>query len=69
MGEILKESEIYIAQFEWNCRIWTEGLYSSLEEARKRLEELKAANEKNNTTPGFRIVKETIKQEVVYNEL
>lgn len=68
MGEILKETEIYIVQFEWNCRIWTEGLYSSPEEARKRLEELKAANKEDNTTTGFRIVKETIKQEVVYED-
>lgn len=69
MGEILQDSEQYILQWwdEFYGR-WRENRASSLRMAKVAIKSIKALYEMDGLKIKYRIVKETTKQEVVYNE-
>jgi hypothetical protein len=66
MGEILQDSEQYILQW-WDefYDMWQDDKCSSLEEAKQNMARMKAFD-KDKTK--YRIIKETTKQEVIYDE-
>lgn len=70
VGEILQDSESYILLW-WDkyYERWQTTHKKSYKEAISRLNEWKKLDKKNGDITRFRIVKETTKQEVVYDEL
>lgn len=69
MGEILQDSEEYILQW-WDeyYDMWQDNRCYSLEEAKRDMARMKAFDKKDGVELKYRIIKETTKQEVVYND-
>jgi hypothetical protein len=69
MGEILQDSESYILQW-WDVDYdrWKGNRYYSLKMAKRAMKEMKALDKADGEELKYRIVKETTKQEVVYDE-
>lgn len=69
MGRILQDSKQYILQW-WDefYDMWQDDRCSSLKEAKQDMAMMKAFNKEDGVRKKYRIVKETIKQEVVYDE-
>lgn len=69
MGEVLQDSKQYILQW-WDryYDIWQDDKCSSLKEAIQDMAKMKAFDKKDGVKTKYRIIKETIKQEVVYND-
>jgi hypothetical protein len=69
MGKIIQETEKYILLW-YNTDVdrWISVFSDSYNEAVKKMAELKRSNERHKQSFKYRIVKETTKQEVVYDE-
>lgn len=70
MGEMLQDSEEYILQwYDTDLDKWGSSKCITYEDAVKKIEEYKSNDKTWGDNFKYRIVKETIKQEVIYNEL
>lgn len=70
MGEILQDSEQYILQWSNdNFDTWEQTISDSLEYLKELMLHCKDYDKKYKKECEYRIVKETTKQEVVYDEL
>lgn len=69
MGEILQDSERYILQW-WDVfyNTWNESHFESYSEAVQTMEQYKKDDQAWRVKAKYRIVRETTKQEVVYND-
>lgn len=69
MGEILQDSRCYILQWwdEYYVR-WQDHTCYSLKYAKQEMARMKALDKKSGVEVKYRIVKETTKQEVVYDK-
>jgi hypothetical protein len=70
MGEILQDSEEFILQW-WDVIYdkWQSNSYCSLNRAKEKMAEMKALDKMYYREKSeYRIVRETTKQEVVYDE-
>jgi hypothetical protein len=69
MGEILEDSEAYIVQW-WDDFYdrWQDNTCLSLEHAKQEMADMKTLDKKAGEKIKYRIVKEVIKQEVVYDD-
>lgn len=69
MGEILQDSSRYILQW-WDKYYdrWQDIKYPSLKVAKQGMASMKVLDKKDGVKLKYRIVKETWKQEVVYDE-
>lgn len=69
MGEILKSSKRYILQW-WDKYYdeWQDVKYPSMKVAKQGMKSMKVLDRKDGVKTKYRIIKETIKQEVIYND-
>ena len=69
MGEIFEDSRCYILQW-WDeyYDMWPDHRCYSLKEAIQDMARMKAFDKKDGVKLKYRIIKETTKQEVVYND-
>lgn len=70
MGEILQDSEEFILQW-WDVIYdkWQGNRYCSLDHAKEKMEEMKSLDKiYGREKSEYRIIKETTKQEVIFND-
>lgn len=69
MGEVLQDSRCYILQWWDNYYdTWHDNRCYSLKEAKQDMARLKVLDNESGVKVKYRIIKETTKREVIYND-